>query len=66
MIVETAVYKEIEGGHPYLTGLSVAGGMFWLGVEGVIAGPLLLCFLFVTLDMLSAENVSDEHLNKLK
>nr|XP_024215222.1 transmembrane protein 245 [Halyomorpha halys] len=66
MIVETAVYREIEGGHPYLTGLSVAGGMFWLGVEGVIAGPLLLCFLFVTLDMLSAENVSDDRVNNLK
>lgn len=55
-VVETVIYNEIEGGHPYLTGLSVAGGMFWLGIEGVIAGPLLLCFLFVMLNMFSSQN----------
>uniref|UniRef100_A0A0K8S3B8 Transmembrane protein 245 n=1 Tax=Lygus hesperus TaxID=30085 RepID=A0A0K8S3B8_LYGHE len=53
-VVETTVYNEIKGsGHPYLTGLSIAGGMFWLGIEGAIAGPLVLCFLFTILNMLS-------------
>ncbi|BES98942.1 transmembrane protein 245 [Nesidiocoris tenuis] len=59
-VIETTVYNEIKGsGHPYLTGLSIAGGMFWLGIEGAIAGPLVLCFLFTILNMLSGlENIN--------
>ncbi|KAL1122806.1 hypothetical protein AAG570_003132 [Ranatra chinensis] len=54
MIVDSTVYNEIQGGHPYLTGLSVAGGMFWLGIEGAVVGPLMLCFLFVIVNMASS------------
>uniref|UniRef100_A0A069DZI5 Putative conserved plasma membrane protein n=2 Tax=Panstrongylus TaxID=65342 RepID=A0A069DZI5_9HEMI len=58
-VVETTVYNEIKGGHPYLTGLSVAGGIFWLGIEGAIAGPLILCFLFTIINMVSNNDNPD-------
>ncbi|PIO66199.1 hypothetical protein TELCIR_12098 [Teladorsagia circumcincta] len=33
MFVDATFYREVKFSHPYVTGLSILGGMYWLGLQ---------------------------------
>ena len=48
---DTRIYSEVEIVHPYVTGLSFVGGVFFFGVEGVVLGPMVLCMMQISKQM---------------
>ncbi|PAV73925.1 hypothetical protein WR25_07724 [Diploscapter pachys] len=51
MFADGAFYREVKGSHPYVTGLAIIGGMYWLGLQGAIIGPIILCSFLVLVNV---------------
>jgi len=50
---DAAFYREIRGSHPYVTGLAIIGGLYWLGVPGAVIGPIILCIMLTLVNVYS-------------
>lgn len=51
-VIDAAIYAEVRQGiHPWITGLSIVGGVYYFGITGAIYGPLFLCGMYVILSV---------------
>ncbi|OQV19593.1 Transmembrane protein 245 [Hypsibius exemplaris] len=50
LFVDAAIYGDLKTANPYMFGLSVAGGLVTLGIEGAVIGPMALCFLIIVIE----------------
>ncbi|GAU93059.1 hypothetical protein RvY_05050 [Ramazzottius varieornatus] len=50
LFVDAAIYGDVKAANPFIFGLSVAGGLVTLGIEGAVIGPMMLCFLIIVVE----------------
>lgn len=53
---DATFYREVRSSHPYVTGLAVVGGMYWLGLQGAVIGPIILCCFLVLVDLYTSRS----------
>ncbi|CAD5213405.1 unnamed protein product [Bursaphelenchus okinawaensis] len=51
MFADTAFYREVKSSHPYVTGLAIIGGITWIGLEGAVIGPIILCCFLILIEV---------------
>nr|CDJ84533.1 Transmembrane protein C9orf5 [Haemonchus contortus] len=51
MYVDAVFYREVKNSYPYVTNLSILGGMYWFGLQGAIIAPFILRTFLVVINV---------------